>query len=216
MFALVPALQASRATLTAALGAHGGGGQRGSRLRATLVAGQVAISLLLVVPALTLARNGVSLRSADVGFDLTDVMSINVREGDEVQLVQRLRDGAGAEPRVGHFAVSNGNPLFGPPERNRGGAGHADADALHVRLARVLRRRCAFRSCAAAGFRVDEGSDGGARRDRQPGDRARSLARSGSDRQDARVAASSQSGEGARRRTGTSRSSACRAMSSAA
>ena len=116
LFALVPALQASRPTLTAAVGAHGGGGQRGSRLRATLVAGQVAISLLLVVPALTLARNGVSLRSTDVGFDLTDVMSINVREGDEVQLVKRLATVLQAEPRVGHFTVSNGNPLFGPPQ----------------------------------------------------------------------------------------------------
>jgi len=115
-FALVPALQASRLALTGSLGARGSSGQSGSRLRAVLVAGQVAISLLLVVPALTLARNGVTIRGADVGFDLTDVISINVREGDDVQLTRRLAAVLESEPRVAHFTVSNGNPLFGPPQ----------------------------------------------------------------------------------------------------
>ena len=66
-FALVPALQASRTRVTGALGAHGGGGRSGARLRGVLVAGQVAISLLLVVPALTLARNGAMMRGVDSG-----------------------------------------------------------------------------------------------------------------------------------------------------
>src|SRR4051812_29149873 len=89
-FALMPALQASRAPLAAVRGGQGGADRRGSRLRAILVAGQVAISLLLVVPALVLARNGVAIRDADVGFDLADVISINVREGDAVERVTRL------------------------------------------------------------------------------------------------------------------------------
>jgi predicted permease len=116
-FALLPALQASRLALTGALGAHGSGGQRGSRLRAALVAGQVAISLLLVVPALTLARNGVMIRSVDVGCDIADVISINVREGDDVALARRLSEVMASEPRVQRFALSNGNPLFGPPRK---------------------------------------------------------------------------------------------------
>jgi predicted permease len=115
-FALVPALQGSRLALTGSLGARGSSGQSGSRLRAVLVAGQVAISLLLVVPALTLARNGITIRGADVGFDLTDVTSINVRGGDDVQLTRRLAAVLESEPRVAHFTVSNGNPLFGPPQ----------------------------------------------------------------------------------------------------
>ena len=114
-FALVPALQASRPALTGALGGHGGGGRRGARLRGALVAGQVAASLLLVVPALTLARNGATMRGASVGFDITDVTSINVREGDPVELARRLAGVLATEPRVAHFAVTNGNPLFGPP-----------------------------------------------------------------------------------------------------
>jgi len=114
-FALIPALQASRPSLTGALGAHGGGGRRGSRLRATLVAGQVAISLLLVVPALTLARNGLTIQHADIGFDIRDVLSVHVREGDPVDMVQRLSRVLDSDPRVERFAVANGNPLFGPP-----------------------------------------------------------------------------------------------------
>ena len=116
VFALVPALQVSRVSLSA-LGAHGGGPRHGSRLRAVLVAGQVAISLLLVVPALTLARNGATLEDVDLGFDITDVLSIHVREGDAVELTRRIATVMGSEPRVAHFAVSNGNPLFGPPRK---------------------------------------------------------------------------------------------------
>jgi predicted permease len=114
-FALIPALQASRPSLVGALGAHGGGGRRGSRLRATLVAGQVAISLLLVVPALTLARNGVTIQRAEIGFEIRDVLSVHVREGDRVEMVERLARVMEAEPRVASIGVSNGNPLFGPP-----------------------------------------------------------------------------------------------------
>jgi predicted permease len=116
-FALLPALQASRIALGGALAAQGGGARWRSPLRAALVAGQVAISLLLVVPALTLARNGVMIRGVDVGFDIADVISINVREGDDVELARRLSDVMATEPRVQQFAVSNGNPLFGPPRK---------------------------------------------------------------------------------------------------
>ena len=116
-FALVPALQAARMQVTGALGAYGGRGRSGSRLRAVLVAGQVAISLLLVVPALTLARNGAMIRGVDLGFDITDVVSIHVRQGNAGVLAQRLVTVLAAAPDVAHVAVSNGNPLFGPPPR---------------------------------------------------------------------------------------------------
>ena len=68
LFALVPALRASRLTLTDALHGERTGTARGSRLRSTLVVGQVAVSLVLVVVALTLARNGVSLGQDRPGF----------------------------------------------------------------------------------------------------------------------------------------------------
>ena len=116
-FALVPALQASRTGPIGAVGAHGSGGRRGARLRGALVAGQVATSLLLVVPALTLARNGVTMRGVDVGFDLAGVLSINVREGNSVELARRLAAVLESEPRVADFALTNGNPFFGPPRK---------------------------------------------------------------------------------------------------
>ena len=126
-FALVPSVQASRLRLTAALGAHGGGSRRHARLRSALVAGQVAISLLLVVPALTLARNGAAMDDVPVGFDITDVVSVNVREGNDVDLVRRVAEVMASEPRVAAFGVSNSNPLFGPP-----GAVVLEAEGLRV------------------------------------------------------------------------------------
>ena len=117
-FALVPALQASRLSLTGALGAHGGGwtGETPG-FAPSLVAGQVAISLLLVVPALTLARNGATIDGVDLG------LRHHRRALDPRARGRRRRARAAAgtvmesEPRVAHFAVSNGNPLFGPPRK---------------------------------------------------------------------------------------------------
>ena len=114
-FALIPALQASRSALTGALSRQGGGGIRGAALRGVLVAGQVSIALLLVIPAITLARNGFALRGADIGFDTSEVVSVHVREGDQRRLSERLADVMAADPRVESVAVANGNPLFGPP-----------------------------------------------------------------------------------------------------
>lgn len=116
-FALVPALQASRPTNLGSLGAHAAGGRRGARLRGALVVAQIAISLLLVVPALSLARNGLRVRAADVGFDITDVISFNVRQGETTARVRQLADVLEPEPRVERFAVASGNPFFGPAPR---------------------------------------------------------------------------------------------------
>jgi len=116
-FALVPALQASRFAIAGSLGAHAASGRRGSRLRGALVVAQIAISLLLVVPAVSLARNGFRVRAADVGFDITDVISINVRQGDTAARVRQVADVLAAEPRVERFAVASDNPFFGPAPR---------------------------------------------------------------------------------------------------
>ena len=115
-FALVPALR-RRGCRLPGRSARTARGRSGSRLRAVLVAGQVAISLLLVVPALTLARNGAMIRGVDLGFDITDVVSIHVRQGNASGLAPRLVTVLAAAPDVAHVAVSNGNPLFGPPPR---------------------------------------------------------------------------------------------------
>jgi predicted permease len=115
LFALVPALRASRLRLTDALHGERTGTARGSRLRSTLVVGQVAVSLLLVVVALTLARNGFSLGKIDLGLQPQGVVSINIR-GDENGLVRPLAAALASDSRVAELAITGGNPLF---ERTR-------------------------------------------------------------------------------------------------
>src|SRR5262249_61143797 len=81
MFVLLPALQASRMTLTEALHGQMSGALRGARLRSALVVGQVAVSLVLVIAALTLARNGAAVGAIDLGFQTHGVMSIPIVGG---------------------------------------------------------------------------------------------------------------------------------------
>ena len=111
MFALLPALQASRMTLTEALHGQMSSTRRGARLRSALVVGQVAVSLVLVITALTLARNGATIGAIDLGFQTEDVISINVR-GEQNDLVPRLAAVLASNPRVAEVAVTGGNPLF--------------------------------------------------------------------------------------------------------
>jgi predicted permease len=112
MFALLPALHAASASLTDALRGSGSGLRRGSRLRNVLVAGQVAVSLVLVVVALTLARNGSAIGAIDLGYSTTGVTSINVRGEDDSQLVAKLANELAADPRVGEVAGVGGTPLI--------------------------------------------------------------------------------------------------------
>jgi hypothetical protein len=57
------------------------------------------------------------MRGVDVGFDIAGVLSINVREGNSVELARRLAAVLESEPRVADFALTNGNPFFGPPRK---------------------------------------------------------------------------------------------------
>jgi predicted permease len=111
MFALLPALQASRLPLTDALRGQRTGTLRGSRLRSALVAGQVTVSLVLVIVAVTLGRNGSAIGSTDLGYDTRGVLSINVR-GAERAFVPKLAAVLATDPRVEQFAVTGSNPLF--------------------------------------------------------------------------------------------------------
>ena len=111
LFALLPALQASRVSLTDALRGQGGAARRGSRLRNALVAGQVSVALVLVITAVTLARNGAAIGAMDIGFETDGVTSVNVR-GEQDALARPLAEALAADPRVANVAVTSGNPLF--------------------------------------------------------------------------------------------------------
>ena len=112
VFALVPALQASRQRLTDALHGQRSGTRAASRLRGALVVAQVAVSLVLVVAALTLARNFSTLGAIDLGYQVGGLYSLNIRGDDDAPVLPRIFDVLSGDPRVAEIAVTGGNPLF--------------------------------------------------------------------------------------------------------
>jgi len=82
LFGLLPALQASKFDLNAALNEStrgGSGGVRLRRLRASLVAGQIALSIVLLVGAGVLIQNLLLELRQNVGFQSGRAISANVR-----------------------------------------------------------------------------------------------------------------------------------------
>ena len=81
LFGLIPLLQARRLDLVAALAEDGlapvGGGTRSrtARVRAVIMAGQVAITCVLLVGAALLGRSFVALLHADRGYDPANVLT---------------------------------------------------------------------------------------------------------------------------------------------
>jgi predicted permease len=110
LFALFPAIQASRVTLTAGLRGQGVG-TRKSTMQNALVVAQVAVSIVLVIVALTLARNGAAIGSIDLGYETRGLLSVNVREG-RADLVPKLADVLASDPRVTEVAGATSNPMF--------------------------------------------------------------------------------------------------------
>ena len=110
MFALVPALQGTRTSLTGALRNDLGSGVAGSRLRSLLVVGQVTVSLVLIVIATTLARNSMAIEKADPGFPTASLVSIKQRTSGARLLPQALERLA-ADARIAAIAVTSHNPL---------------------------------------------------------------------------------------------------------
>lgn len=111
LFALAPALQASRVRLVDSLRGQRHGSPRAARLRHALVVAQVASALVLVVAAITLAHNGAVMGRHDLGFDPAGVISVNVRGSDD-RPARPLADALAGDPRVADLAVTSGNPLF--------------------------------------------------------------------------------------------------------
>ena len=110
-FALMPAIQASRQPLTDALRGQRGGTRGQSRMRNALVVAQVAMSVLLVVAALVLARNFAGVGGVDLGYRTDGVYSLNIR-GENDRLIVPATDALAADPRIGTVALTSGNPMF--------------------------------------------------------------------------------------------------------
>jgi putative ABC transport system permease protein len=80
IFGLAPALQSSKANAADILkeGGRGGTGARGARLRKALVVGEVALALVLLVSSALLVQGFARIRLADLGFDRSDVLTMQV------------------------------------------------------------------------------------------------------------------------------------------
>jgi predicted permease len=81
VFGLVPALQATRATVTSTLKEEAGsvaGGGRQAQFRRLLVIGQVALSMLLLAGAGLFARSLFNLKSIDPGFRVENLIAFSI------------------------------------------------------------------------------------------------------------------------------------------
>ena len=114
LFALVPALQATRLTLTDALRGQASGTIRSSSLRNWLITSQVAVSLVLLIVAVTLVRNGTAIRATDLGLDTHGVISVRPGQTDKA-LMARTYSALTADPRLEQLqiAATSRPPLFG-------------------------------------------------------------------------------------------------------
>jgi predicted permease len=111
MFALLPALQATRVSLTHALRGQLGGGLRASTLRNLLVTSQITVSLVVLIAAATLVRNGMALSEMDLGLSTEGIISVK-QDARGASLVSRTAAVLAGDARVESVAVTNVNPLF--------------------------------------------------------------------------------------------------------
>ena len=122
LFALVPALRASRALPIEAIRERGRGAAADRRLvtGSMMVAGQVAFSLVLVVAAGLFVRTLKSLTEQDLGFEPEPVLladlslqSGSVDPSHRLALYDRLLGVVRASPGVAKAAVSSVTPISG-------------------------------------------------------------------------------------------------------
>ena len=128
LFGTVPALRASRVEPNEALKDQGRsiGAGRHAGLGHSLVIGQVALSVVLVVAAGLFMRTFSTLASLDLGFDREPVLIVGVnaqRSGSpldqRLELFERVRQAAAAVPGVSHAGVSVVTPVSGSTWNNR-------------------------------------------------------------------------------------------------
>ena len=123
LFGVVPALQATRATVTSTLKEDSGsvaGGGRQARVRRLLVVAEVALSMLLLAGAGLFARSLYNLKALDPGFRVDSVYAFSIDpslsgyEGDRLtELYRRMQDELSAVPGVRDVSMSEIGALTG-------------------------------------------------------------------------------------------------------
>jgi putative ABC transport system permease protein len=124
VFGLAPAWQATRLRLSSTLnaaGRSGSGTRSGHRLRAALVVGEIALSVVLVVGAGLAARSFIRLANVDTGFDVDEELTFGVvapatRYPDAQRIIvfyRQLLEALGSAPGVRAVGVTTHLPLSG-------------------------------------------------------------------------------------------------------
>lgn len=126
VFAVVPALQASRPDLVTELreGGRSSGGKGRHNLRMFLVAAEVALSLVLVIGAALLLRSAQKLGEVDPGFEADKVLTARLYLPNKtypwvpdpqkrLDFIRRTAEGAANLPGVESAAVSTEVPMDG-------------------------------------------------------------------------------------------------------
>jgi predicted permease len=124
LFGLIPALQGSRADLSATLKESGGRSGTGFRLnkaRSILVVTEVALALILLVGSALLIRTSVALNAVNPGFDSSNVLTMRMaltgpRFQSSAVVEQMVRDGVErlrTLPGVEHASATCCVPLEG-------------------------------------------------------------------------------------------------------
>jgi predicted permease len=101
LFGVVPALHASRADLGATMkegGGRSGSGARHGRTRAALVVTEMALAVVLLIGSALLIRTAMALRSVDIGFETSHVLTMRTSLSDAkyrstAAVVQLVRTG---------------------------------------------------------------------------------------------------------------------------
>jgi predicted permease len=110
LFALAPALQTARLSLTDVLRGHSSETRTGSRLRSGLVVMQVMVSLILLVVTITVARGAAQLGAADPGIDRTGVVTVRPRVNQD-QLLPGAWSAMSQDSHVESVAAASVPPL---------------------------------------------------------------------------------------------------------
>lgn len=120
-FGLLPARRASRPEVVSALKGDDGGPTRRSRLQATLVVAQIALSLVLLAAGGIFLRRLQAAGEAQLGFDAEQVLlasfdlsSLGYTPAGRAQFYTELRERAARLPGVRAVTVPASVPLVGP------------------------------------------------------------------------------------------------------
>jgi predicted permease len=130
IFGLAPALRAGRGDLVAILKTGGRSAAMGGvrdRLRTVLIAGQLALAVVLLVGAGLMIRSGIALQRVDPGFDYRGVFTGRIAlPADDyadparvVATLERLREEAGRVSGVQAVAITSQVPM-GPGGNSNG------------------------------------------------------------------------------------------------